>query len=318
MTAPRTVEGGELAALPLPPAPAVRITAPGVYDIPAEAYHSDPVPGGSLSSSGARRLLPPSCPAKFRHWLDTGQAESSTAMDVGSAAHLLVLGTGPELAVIDAKDWRKKDAQEARDEAHARGAVPLLRHQYERVQAMAAVLREHPVASRLLNPAHGRTEQTLVWRDAEMGVWRRAMLDYLPHPHPRRRLIVPDYKTADSAEPDAISRSVHTYGYHQQVDWYLDGVTSLGLASDGPPAMVLIVQETSEPYLITIVEPDREAMEIARTRNRKALDIYRTCVESGHWPGYSDDVLPVGLPTWAVYQHTDALNAGAFDIEETS
>ena len=30
------------------------ITEPGVYDIPATAYHRDPVVGGSLSSTGAR------------------------------------------------------------------------------------------------------------------------------------------------------------------------------------------------------------------------------------------------------------------------
>ncbi len=34
------------------------ITAPGVYVIPADDYHADPVPGGSISASGARRILP--------------------------------------------------------------------------------------------------------------------------------------------------------------------------------------------------------------------------------------------------------------------
>lgn len=310
-----TAEEGVRAAAGLPPAP-VRITAPGVYDIPVADYHRDPVPGGSLSSSGARKLLPPSCPALFRHWLDTGQSATSKAMDEGSAAHQLVLGAGPELVVVDAADWRKATARAARNEAHARGAVPLLVHQYERVQAMAEALRAHPLAARLLDPAHGRTEQTLVWFDEEFQTWRRALLDYLPHPHPRRRLIVPDYKTCDSAAPDAVSRSIQTYGYHQQADWYLAGAGALGLASDGEPVFVLIFQETTAPFLVTVVEPDREAMEIARTRNRKALDLYRQCVESGHWPGYADDVLPVGLPTWAVYQHTDAENAGEFDITE--
>ena len=32
----------------------------GVYDIPEDLYHRDPVPGGSLSCSGAKKLLPPS------------------------------------------------------------------------------------------------------------------------------------------------------------------------------------------------------------------------------------------------------------------
>jgi len=33
---------------------------PGIYSgVPAEVYHRAPVPGGSLSSTGARQLLPP-------------------------------------------------------------------------------------------------------------------------------------------------------------------------------------------------------------------------------------------------------------------
>ena len=40
----------------------------GVYDLPAAAYHRDPVEGGSLSASGAKKLMPPSCPALFKAW----------------------------------------------------------------------------------------------------------------------------------------------------------------------------------------------------------------------------------------------------------
>ncbi|MBO0827768.1 MAG: hypothetical protein J2P24_08300 [Streptosporangiales bacterium] len=48
----------------------VMITEPGVYNLPAAVYHADPVPGGSLSQSGAKKLLPPSCPALYRYWAD--------------------------------------------------------------------------------------------------------------------------------------------------------------------------------------------------------------------------------------------------------
>ena len=40
------------------------ITEPGVYDVPFDEYLRDPVPGGSLSTSGARLLLD-TCPAIF-------------------------------------------------------------------------------------------------------------------------------------------------------------------------------------------------------------------------------------------------------------
>jgi hypothetical protein len=65
----------------------VTITGPGVYDqVPEHVYHADPIPGGSLSSSGARKLLAPSCPALFKHDQDNPQPHKKT-FDIGTAAH---------------------------------------------------------------------------------------------------------------------------------------------------------------------------------------------------------------------------------------
>lgn len=293
------------------------IDEPGVYNLPVEAYHGDPVKGGSLSSSGARKLLPPSCPAKFRHWLDEGQAPSRE-FDIGHAAHRLVLGAGPELVVVEADDWRTKAARVARDEAHACGAVPLLPHEYEQVAAMAAALRRHPVAAALLDPTRGRAEQTVIWFDDEFQVWRRALLDYLPDLKPGRRMIIADYKTANSGAPADVPKSMHSYGYHQQMDWYLTGVKALGLHGDKDPAAVLIFQEKTKPYLVSIFQPDQSAMDVARTRNRKAVDIYRHCTLTGEWPGYGDDVMPLSLPGWAQWEHFDAEERGDFDLQGAS
>lgn len=302
---------------------AIEITRPGVYDIPFDAYQADPIPGGSLSSSGARKLLPPSCPALFRWWADNAQKDTTRDMDLGTAAHLEVLGVGADVVVVegsgkDPNAWRTNDDKAAVQAARDAGKTPITPRDARVVADMANALRADPNASRLLDPAHGDPEQTLVWFDAEFGVWRRALLDYLPRPSRQRRLIIPDYKTTKSAAPDDIAKSIHNFGYHQQAEWYLAGAEALGLPSDGPPAFVLIFQETSAPYLVTVVELDRSALEIARTRNRKALDIFRQCTASGVWPGYSDDVVSVGLPTWAEYQHADAEAAGLFDIQESA
>lgn len=291
----------------------VTIDQPGVYTLPVDDYHRDPVAGGSLSSSGARRLLPPSCPAKFRHWVDEGQPPKRE-FDLGHAAHKLILGAGPELVVIDADSYKTKAAQQARDRAHAEGRVPLLLAELDMVQAMAAALRAHPVASVLLDPTRGEPEKTLVWQDDTTGVWCRALLDYLPYRTSDRRLIIPDYKTCHSAAPDDLPKAMAGYGYHQQLDFYLAGAQALRL--DQEPAMVLIFQEKTVPYLITIAQPTQGAMEIARTRNAKARDIYRQCTETGVWPGYGDEVIPLALPAWAEYQHADAEQRGDFDTTE--
>ena len=272
----------------------------GVYDgMPEAMYHADPVPGGSLSSTGARKLLPPSCPAKFRYEADNPPPPKEH-FDYGSAAHRLVLGAGAEIAVIKAKDWRTKAAQDERDAARAEGFLPMLAADYERVQAMAAALRADPVASALFNPERGKPEQSLFWQDRFTGVWRRARYDWLPEAGTRERLIIPDYKTCTAADLDSIAKSIANYRYYQQSDWYLDGALALGLDTD--PAFVFVFQEKEAPYVVTLVQLDADALRMGRELNRKAIGIYRNCCESGEWPGYSDGIPHVSLPAWARYQ----------------
>lgn len=281
------------------------ITEPGVYQLTDEQYHTDPVKGGSLSSTGARRLLPPSCPAKFRHWRDHDQPHKRS-WDIGHAAHLYVLGSGPELAVIDAENWRTKAAQQARDEAYAAGLVPLLTHEHTMVVDMAEAIRRHPVASLLFDPTRGRAEQTLVWRDTRTGVWCRARLDWLPGRLPGQRLIIPDYKTAVSGDLDALARSMNQFGYHQQDAWYQAGCKALGLA-DNDTAFVFVCQEKDTPYLVTIVEMDATAHRIGSIRNRRALDLYARCVAEDRWPAYSDEIELLSLPRCAEIEEGEHL-----------
>jgi hypothetical protein len=282
----------------------MEITAPGVYDLTSEAYHADPVPerlGFSLSVSGAKKLLPPSCPALYE-WGRRNERPAKKAFDFGHAAHSLVLGVGAEIATIAAGDWRTKAAQAAKTEAYAEGKVPLLADDVEQVKAMAESIRAHPVASALLNPANGKAEQAL-FRQDEQGVWLRSMLDWLPNLSDGR-MVIPDYKTAISASPSDFAKAVANFKYHMQAAWYMDMVTALGLAED--VAFVFIVQEKTAPYLVTVCELDAEAIRIGRELNRQAIDLYAMCQSDGVWPGYTDEVALVSLPTWATYIRSTA------------
>jgi hypothetical protein len=277
----------------------VTVREPGVYELSDEAYHADPVPAGSLSSSGARRLLPPSCPALFRYWADHREPPKAE-YDFGHAAHKVVLGAGPDTVVIDAADWRTKAAKAERDEAYAAGKVPILRHEHEHVLAMARALAEHPVAKVLFDSLCGKPEQSLFWIDGAADIWRRARLDWLPEGR-GGRLIIPDYKTTSCASREALERSVASFGYHQQAAWYLDGVTALGLGND--PAFLFVAQEKTPPYLVNVVELDAVALRIGRDLNRDAMAIYAECAATGRWPGYADDVELVSLPRWVTNNH---------------
>jgi hypothetical protein len=272
----------------------------GVYaDIPDSVYHSDK---GSLSSSGARKLLPPSCPAIFRHEQDHPRA-STAAFDLGHAAHTLVLGYGADIAEIKAENWQTKAAKEARDAAYAEGKTPLLTKEVAQVHAMAAKLREHPAAAMLF--ADGDPERSMYWRDDETGVTLRMRPDWLPR-QTRGRLIVTDYKTSVDSNPDAFGKSAANFGYHQQAAWYLEGLAALDISVDA--AFVFVVQSKTAPYLVSAVELHHDDLMRGRRLNRRAIDIYAECRVTNHWPGWGDDVHLVSLPSWARHQEEEYLS----------
>jgi hypothetical protein len=258
---------------------------PGLhFDLPETDYHGHQ---GSLSVTGAKTLL--RAPALYK-W----QREHPVHKDVfdfGKAAHQRVLGVGAQVTRLDFDSWRTKAAQEARDAERAAGRVPLLGADFERVQAMADALREHTLAAQLLGA--GEPEVSAFCADEPTGVMRRSRFDWI---EPTRILV--DYKTTVCSEPSAFARSAATFGYHMQAAWYLDIADDLDLE---PRGFLFIAQEKEAPYLVSVVELTADALEVGRARNRRALQMYRDCSESGIWPGYTPDtdITPIDLPAWA-------------------
>ncbi|MFI0900613.1 PD-(D/E)XK nuclease-like domain-containing protein [Streptomyces sp. NPDC020983] len=278
---------------------------PGLYsadEISLDDYHRDIVPGGSLSSSGARKLLAPSCPALFK-WERDNPPAPKPQFEYGTAAHKLILGEGPDLVLVDVDDWRTKDGRQQAADARAAGAIPLKRDDYEQIHAMADALRRHPVAGNVFDPAGGTPEQSLYWIDPITGVTCRARPDWLPNPG-KGRLIIPDYKTTRDASPDAIAKAIHTYGYHCQAAWCIEAARALDLA-DRDAVFLLVFQAKTAPYLVTVVQIDALDLRIGHAKNAVARDIYRQCTDTGHWPGYSDAVEIIPQPEWAQKQEAE-------------
>jgi hypothetical protein len=149
----------------------------------------------------------------------------------------------------------------------------------------------------------GDAEATIFWQDKD--IWRRARLDWLSH-------YVADYKTADSAEPTALERAMHRYGYHLQADFYLDAAHAIDRDVAG---YLLIAQEKVPPYLVTVAQPDHNALRIGRRLNQMAIDLYRECISTGRWLGYqlpyadsntTDEVAYLALPSWVEAQFKES------------
>jgi hypothetical protein len=283
-------------------APTFTVTEPGIYPgIPEAAYHADPVPGRSLSSTGAKKLLPPSCPALFQHDRIHGQAPRDE-FDFGHAVHSLVLGEGPQFEVLDFPDWRSKTAREARDEARASGLVPILTGDWTTAEAMAQRVAEHPIIGGLFQG--GTPEVSLFWQDAATEQWCRGRVDYLKQ-LPGLTLSV-DYKTTKDASPEAIRRAIHEYGYNLQAAWYMAGLGTL--RPDDDQRFVFVFQQKTAPYLITVRELDQQALDIGRAKAERALRIYAECTAADRWPDWTGpiaDIPFINLPTWAAIRDTE-------------
>lgn len=275
-------------------------TAPVVVDgMPADEYHAD----DSLSSTGARKLLPPGCPAQYRHDRDNPQPPKKE-FDLGNATHTEILGDGHEIEVIDAPNWLKVDAREKRDAAYSEGRVPLLPREYEQVQAMAAAIRQHPVAGTLFKRGTGIAERSIFWTDPATGVRCRCRPDWLKQ-LPGLTLCV-DYKTTTDASPAAVSKAIEKYAYHQQDPFYIDGIYAALDPED--VRFIFVFQSKTPPYLITVRELDQQSRDIGRAKNERALRVYADCQATGIWPDWTGpitEIPTIALPTWAAIREAE-------------
>ena len=264
------------------------ITAPGVYDLPAEAYHADPCPTPSLSASIAHELLSRSPRHAWQahpRLSPQHEPEHRAEFDIGHAAHALVLGDERRFAIIDATDYRTAAAKAARDAAYAAGAVPLLPHQHEAAVAMARAVRaqldRHEARGAFTD---GKPEQTIAWQEPG-GVWCRSRLDWLPNRITRGTIIF-DFKSSTNAEPAAWSRTkIAAFGFDLQAGFYLRGLRALG----HPETLrfAFVVAEVEPPHAMSVVGLSPAMMALADAKVERAIDIWRECVATNTWPAYT-------------------------------
>jgi len=261
---------------------------PGIYDgIKNSYYHRDPALG-----STSLKTLATKTPAHYKY--DQEHPKTSDAFNLGTAAHSLILEDDiSAFEVVDAANWLTKDAKTAKAAALTAGRVPLLTKEFEQVQTMRDAVMAHPVA-RFLFSNH-LAEQSVFWEEDGL------MLKCRPDAWKPGTLI--DLKTARDANPNTFGKTAHEYGYHQSAAHYIDSVKA-ATGEELPFHFVLV--EKTEPYLVSVVELDVEAVNLGRQLNDRAKRIYRECVESGNWPGYPNGQTAY-LPAWAVYQAEELL-----------
>lgn len=276
---------------------------PGFLDIDATAYHADPCPEPSLSSGLAKILIGKSAAhAKMAHpKLNPNYREHNNGdFDLGTAAHAALLeGNRAKICVIDAKDWRTKAAQEARDEAYANGLTPLLAKHNNAVTRMVEAAKAYVERTEFKGIFQsGKPEQVIVWQ--EDGLWFRAMMDWVKLDWET----VLDYKTTEDASPETFSRQISRMQYDFQRSFYLRGMRALGFN----PEFLFLAQETGGSHECTLhgVSPALEAY--ADFQVERAIQLWRKCLTTDKWPGYPTQICWATPTNWQMAEMERMIN----------
>lgn len=270
------------------------VTSAGIYQMPLADYVNDPAPEPSMNSGAAHALLTQSPLHTFQSHPRLNpnyRPEHSSRLDLGTIAHAVLLeGDESKVEVIEADDWRTKDAKTQRDAARAAGMIPILAKDMATVRAMVKVAVDAIYTSELCEYwMEGEPEQTLIWQ--QDGVWCRSRPDKLS----KLGSIAFDFKTCGgSAHPAVFGRgNLINQGYDLQAVLAIHGLRAL---KEVEATFIFICQEIDPPYAVSFVSLDPQFLNIAHERLELALYKWRTCLEKNDWPSYPSRVCYVSPP----------------------
>lgn len=285
---------------------------PGIYDLPADQYYSDQLADRPTLNATVAKLLISASP--LHAWtahcrLNPDYHETvDKKFDVGTAAHeVWLLGNDHLVHVVDAADWRKKEAQEVRDRARAEGMIPLLAHEWQRVSAMLTAIREQLPAIDVSPPLFqgGKPERTVIWED--QGVLCRARLDYLHD----------DFSACDDLK--TAGRSANPFVWTRTTLWSIGADIQAAMTIRAIKALTgvdtefrFLVAETTAPYAVCLIALAPAALELANRKLDRALNVWRTCLEEDIWPAYPQQVCYAEPMPW---QEADVLEREVLEQE---
>jgi hypothetical protein len=286
------------------------IHLPYVGPMDEAIYHADKeLPNAALSHSLAHLLVTRSP----RHaWtacrkLNSAHVEKqSSAFDLGSAAHTMLLEGDAKVCVVHADDWRKKEAKEAKASARDAGLYPVLASKYDDLKRMVDIARETIATCADLsgiNLGMGRAEQVAICEDFNDAY--RIILRIRPDWWTRERDVIMDYKTTGTAHPLAWLRTMLATGADIQEAMYRDVNERTGGPSRGK--FIFIVQETEPPFACQPIALSPGFRMFAEEKYERAKNLWRQCMKSGAWPSYPNRIAYLEPPSWALAAYQEGI-----------
>ncbi len=251
-----------------------------ILRIPAAEYHAIAAVSNSLIS----RIL--KSPAHARAYLDGATDEQTPAMAFGTAFHMAALELEKFYAdyALFEMDGRTKEGKAAKQAIIDAGQTIISKSDYDTIEGMCAAIMQHPTASALLEG--GEAESSYIWTDHDTG------LDCKCRPDSIKGHVIVDLKSTEDASPAGFARSVAAYGYHRQAAHYMAGTQA--------EHFYFVAVEKKAPFAVAVYELDALALDQGWREVRRALDYWNDCTTAQMFPGYQEEIVTLGLPTWAM------------------
>lgn len=210
-------------------------------------------------------------------------AAKQSRMEFGSLVHLLLLGGGLGIAEIEADSWRTNAAKEQRDLARDNGLLPVLTGKYRHGLKVAEEIKKRMAMPGSMIPIEDcAKEVTILWEDD--GVACKARLDLFFHPHEHHSGAIWDLKISDLT-PGAFARGLPYDGCVQA--WaYEQAAAAVYPELAGRCEMEFVICQPEPPYDVAIVPVGGTLRSLGEMKWKRALKIWKRCLESGKWPGH--------------------------------
>jgi exodeoxyribonuclease VIII len=243
-------------------------------------------------------------PAHARLAQTTPDAETD-AMFLGTAIHAAVLEPhdfARSFVVMPAfpghHSSNKHKAAKAEWLAEHPDKVSLKQAEYDACEHARDAVWAHPEARALLS-GKGLNERSIIWRDDETGLLCKARPDRLTTWGPFDVPALVDLKSTRCAEPWAFGRDAGKRRYHRQAAWYVEGADTVAPLDGGyPRAFIIIAVEKEPPWGVVVYQVSAEAIEAGKRQNRRALRLYKRCLDTNEWPCYGGGVVMLDTPPW--------------------
>lgn len=248
-----------------------------------DEYHADK---NAISSTDVKTVINQT----LFHWKNSVR-KVSTAFDLGTALHSVLLEPEKDLVVKGPKDRRGNAWKDLYAEAEAEGKVLLTEGDYYEVEAMQRAVLFTPPAADLVCDENMVPEASFFVQCPETGLTLKCRPDGLL----QERGIVFDIKTTQDASPNGFARAVSQYAYDVQSAFYTYVLSLCGITVD---RFLFVAVEKSAPYCVQVHELSNFYSAQAHVRMMQGLRQIAKAIETEdfgtHWP----DVNVIELPKW--------------------